>query len=92
MFVMGKTKKAMLGVSLSPQLVKKLDAVIRRLNLRSRSEMLEFLISRYLPDPEDQKTLENLAIEIARWRLAQAKEKNEKKKKSIILLNDENKS
>ena len=91
MLIMGKTKKTMMGVSLSPQLVKKIDEIVKRLSLRSRSEMLEFLISRYLPDPEDQEMLENLAIEIARWRLAQAKEKNEKKKKSIILLNDENK-
>jgi len=75
---MEKIKKAIVGVSLSPQLVKKLDEVVKKLNLRSRSEMLEFLISRHLPNPENQEALEKLAVEIAKWKILQAKEKREK--------------
>jgi len=74
---MKKINKAIVGVSLAPSAVKKLDEVVKKLNLRSRSEMLEFLISRYLPDPENQEALEELAVEIAKWKILQAKEKRE---------------
>lgn len=73
------------GISLTPKSLKKIDEVVKKLNIGSRSEMLEFLIDRYLPNPEDEKALEELAIEIAKWKLSQSKDK---KKTSPIILPD----
>jgi Arc/MetJ-type ribon-helix-helix transcriptional regulator len=75
--------------SLESKTVRKLSELVKRLGgVANRSELVEFLISKYLPEPEDKEGVENLAVDVAKWKLENSQSKNTGKQAIIILPNE----